>query len=662
MLRQRRSPFRLIVAAALVAAGACGDQRAPTVPLAASDAPSEISSGGGGTRVKLKSLQLSANTLRIDGPAVTAALTLGNPGLAYQAGISLRAEVVQGAVTRRAFDVPTQCLPGDAAGFLPNGECSMSVPASVSNSATGVGTLAPGSAEFVVHVLNATDAGEVELATKSVTVNLVATPSISALSLASTTLAIDGPLTNYTATLQNPAKSLQGVALQGTIVQGTTRRAAGGVQVTCGSNIGVLPPGTCTINFAAVVSSIGTGTLSPGPATFELSLFQIAGGVQTTFDTESVAITLVSSSPVISSLVLDATSLVIGGASVNYTVQLQNFGFPASNIALQGEIVQGAVLRGAGGFSVDCGAGLGKLPTTASCSMRLTAAALGDAAGGVLSPGAASFVLHLYKENDDGTTSELDTRTVAVALRASTPTFTSVTPASSYVALEGAAGSYSAAIDNPGTELSDVVLQAWIRQGTARRAAAGAQISCNGGPRSILPVGNCIALGDIVASNNPIVSGDGTLAVGPATLEVELIVGSTIVDTRTVPITLVPNTPSIVSLELDPSSAPIGGSTHFNATVYNPGTSTLSGVSLQGYITQGSVEAPAGGLSVTCPVTGAAGSVVPGACNVRFTVNPSNAFATGGVLVAGPAQYVLKLSVGGAVLDTKSVPITLTTP
>jgi diacylglycerol kinase family enzyme len=54
-----------MAAAALVAAGACGDQRTPTVPLAASDVPSEIQSGNGKT-VKLKSLQLSANTLRID--------------------------------------------------------------------------------------------------------------------------------------------------------------------------------------------------------------------------------------------------------------------------------------------------------------------------------------------------------------------------------------------------------------------------------------------------------------------------------------------------------------------------------------------------------------------------------------------------------------------
>jgi hypothetical protein len=213
-----------MAAVALVAAGACGDQRSPTVPLAASDAPSEIQAGNGKT-VKLKSLQLSANTLRIDGPAVTAAIVIGNPNVAYQSGISVRADIAQPAARRRAFNVPTQCLPGDTPGFLPNGECSMSIPATASNGPdgpNGVGTLIPGSAEFIVSVIQTTGGTEVELATKSVTVNLVATPSISALTLASTTLAIDGPAVNYTATLQNPAKSLQGVALQGYIVLGTT--------------------------------------------------------------------------------------------------------------------------------------------------------------------------------------------------------------------------------------------------------------------------------------------------------------------------------------------------------------------------------------------------------------------------------------------------------
>jgi hypothetical protein len=665
MLRQRRSSLRLMAAAALVTAGACGDQRTPTVPLAASDAPSLVQAGGGKS-VKVKQVQLSTNTLRIDGPGITASVVIGNPGAAIQSGISVRGEIAQPAARRRAFDVPTQCLPGDPPGFLASSECSMSIQATARNGADGpdgVGTLVPGSALFVVTVIQTTDGTEVELATKSVTVNLVATPSIATLTLASTTLAIDGTGTGYTATLQNPAKSLQSVALQGYIVQGTTRRAAGGVQVMCGSNTGVLPPGTCTINFATSASNAGSGagTLVPGAAKFELNLFQVVNGVSTTFDTKLVDITLLPNTPFISSLVLDNTSIVLG-SGVDYTVQLLNYGPPQSDILLQGEMVQGSVVKGAGGFTVDCGSGLGNLPTTGgtSCSLRLTANASSDDTGGAFVPGTASFVLHLYRTPLGGTQVEYDTKTVTVTLVANTPTLTSVTPAVPYVPLDGGFTGYKAVIANPGPVVSSVVLQGWISQGSARRAAGGVTITCDGGPIGVLPSGQCIVLSDIVASNDPIVVGVGTLALGPATFEVELKVNGTIVDTKTAPIILVPNTPSIVKLELDPDIAAIGGSTHFNATVYNPGTSTLSGVGLQGYITQGNVEAPAGGLSVTCPATGMTGTVVPGACNVRFTVNPSNALATGGVLVAGPAQYVLKLYIGGVVQDTKSVPINLT--
>ena len=43
---------------------------------------------------------------------------------------------------------------------------------------------------------------------------------------------------------------------------------------------------------------------------------------------------------------------------------------------------------------------------------------------------------------------------------------------------------------------------------------------------------------------------------------------------------------------------------------------------------------------------------------MTFTVNPPGSYG----LVAGSATYVLKLSVGGVLQDTESVPITLTVP
>jgi hypothetical protein len=643
--------------AALVAAGACGDQRSPTVPLSPSGAPSEVQAGGGKS-VKVKQFQLSANTLRIDGPAVTAAVVIGNPGVAIQSGISVRADIAQPAARRRAFDVPSQCLPGDQPGFLANGECSMSIPATASNGPdgpSGVGTLAPGSAEFIVSVIQTVGGVEVELATKSTTVSLVATPSMTALTLGSTTLAIDGPATTYTATLQNPAKSLQSVALQGYIVQGTTRRPAGGQQVTCGSNVGVLPPGTCTINSTTSASSARTATLSAGPAKFELSLFQVVNGVTTTFDVESIDITLVSSAPIISNLAMDGTSIVLG-SSVGYTVQLQNPGFPQTDILVQGEMVQGTVVKGAGGTYATCGSAVGTLPTTGtgSCSLRLAASASGD---GDLVPGSANFVLHLYKAVANTAPIEYDTKTVAVTLVSNGPTLGSVVPAYSYMPLGSGFTQYKAVIENPGGPVANVVLQAWIRQGSARRAAGGETITCNGGPIGLLPGGECIVLPSANASNDPIIAGTGTLVLGPATLEVELKVAGTVVDTKSAPITLVPNTPSIVELHLVSTTIPIGGSTEYTAVVYNPTSSNLTGVTLQGTIRQGSVEVPAGGVGTVCPTQDV---VAPGVCNVTFTVNPKS--GEFGVINAGAADFVLTFSAGDVVYDTKTVSITLTSP
>ena len=108
----------------------------------------------------------------------------------------------------------------------------MTVPVTASNAALGSGTLVPGAAVLVMHILETTIDGQNELANKSINVNLVATPSITSLTVSPTTIAIGGPSASWTATLQNPANSLQNVVLQGYMVQGATRQPAGGVAVS----------------------------------------------------------------------------------------------------------------------------------------------------------------------------------------------------------------------------------------------------------------------------------------------------------------------------------------------------------------------------------------------------------------------------------------------
>jgi hypothetical protein len=666
MFRQGRSPTRLIAVGALAAAvAACGDTRTPTGLLSPSDAPSLAQ--GGNMRVKIKTLQLSANTLRIEGPAASASMSIGNSGLAIQQSVSYRAEIVQGGTTRQAAKGPTQCNPGDSPGFLPAGNCDMTVPVSVSNSALGNGILVPGAAVLVMHILETTVDGQNELANKSVAVNLVATPSITSLTLSPTTLAIGGPRASWTATLQNPANSLQNVLLQGYMVQGATRQPAGGVSVSCGSAIGVLSPGTCTVSFTAgAANGVGTGTLVPGPATFELNLMQSSGGTNTTFDTKTVAVTLVSSTPTIASLVLASTSIVIGGQT-DYTAQIQNYGFPLTDVFIQGEMFQdtdnGTVQKGAGGTVLTCGASQGALPT-GTCTQQFTAGASSDAQGGSLVPGLARFVLHLYKSNGiDVAPTELDVKTVEVTLVSPIPTITSIVPTSSYVVLGSGFTTYTATIQNPGGPRSVVLVQNWIRQGTARRAGGGSNVNCSGSPGGTLPTGTCSTLADIVASNDPIIGGTGTLVLGPATLEVELKyydgTTETILDTESIPITLVASTPSIVSIDFTSTTIAIGGQSRYTATLYNPTGSTLTGSLIQGTITQGSNSAPAGGVTTSCPSNG---QVAPGSCVISFTANPNNANSFPGPLVPGAATFTLQFYQNGTVLDSKSVAITLTSP
>jgi hypothetical protein len=666
MLSKRRSAVELLVVAGicLAAAGACTEQTAPTATAVAATTALPAMAGSNSDKVKVKTFQLSAYTLRIDGPAITAQVSIANSGSPIQSGASLRAEIAQGAATRQSASLPTQCNPAANPGFLPPNNCDMTFSATASNSAPGSGTLVPGPATFTLHVVQTTAGVETELANKSILVNLVTSPSITTLTLAPTTLTIDGPAATYTATLQNPAGSLQGVLLQGLIVQGEARHAAGGVLVACGSSAGVFPPGPCTMTFSASASSSGgTGTLVQGAATFELDLIQNSGGVATTLDVGTVAITLAK--PTITSLVLTSPALALNGPSMDYTAELKNLGSPVSSVLLQGELVQNqggaTVTVAAGGTLVDCGAGLGVLPTTnpGTCSVAFVATASTTAAGnGTLTYGPAQFVLHLYKAPAGGPVTEFDRKTIAVTIIASAR-ITSLTPSSSYVVLGASSTPYSATLENLGPSLSDVLIQGWIIQGSARRAAGGTQVFCEAGD-GVLPTGTCTVPSDISASNSGV--GSGTLATGPATFELDLqdFAGGTLLDKRFIPITLVANTPSIVSISLA-STTPLvigGARANFTAVVYNPTGASLSGVSVQGWIDQGSTFRAAGGTDLTC--AGTNGMMPRGSCVVSFTLGASNASSGSGTLVSGGATFRLELKQGATLLDTKSAGIALT--
>ena len=100
-----------------------------------------------------------------------------------------------------------------------------------------------------------------------------APPTITDLTVGSTTLTIGGQSEPVTVTIHNPGGTVTSVVTQLWIRQGSTFKAAGGGGNYCGSVLDV-PPGDCTysLTVAANNASAGPGTLVPGPATFEVYL------------------------------------------------------------------------------------------------------------------------------------------------------------------------------------------------------------------------------------------------------------------------------------------------------------------------------------------------------------------------------------------------------
>ena len=532
MQPQRRRALRLLLAG--LALGACTDQTSPTA-IPAGMTPLAAAAGANNQKVKVKTMQLAANTLRINGASVSGTVAIGNSGLAIETGVVVRGEIMQAGASRQAVDTPTRCTPSaDDAGKLTTGTCEMTFAASASNSAPGTGTLTPGAATFTLHVVQTSATGDTELASKSLLVNLVSTVSM-AVTIAPTTITIGGAAATATAVIQNPANSLQGVLVQGYVVQGSARRPTGGSLVTCGSNPGVLPPGTCSMSTAATITNggIGVGTLVPGPATFELNLIQSTGGGNTTIDVKTVAITLTLPGPV-----------TIFGVSISPTIPLASDAVP-----------------------------------------------------------------------------------------------------------------YTAFIRNTGPSLSNVVIQTWITQGTARRAAGGRTIQCGTVTPGVLPtIDSCSVPSEVGAMNDP-ASGNGTLVPGPAILEIDVDQqsGTTTNLAKTfIPITLVISGPSIINIELAATDMVAGQEVIYHLTVYNPTASTISGVGFQGLLSQGAiVNFGTGGFTLQCP--GAVdGDLPPGACRMEFvTLNTRNLDGIPSWQL-GPATWRLELSAGSTLLNTQT--------
>jgi len=192
---------------------------------------------------------------------------------------------------------------------------------------------------------------------------------ITALTLANGSLPIGGVSGSYTATLGNDGAPISGVALQGYIVQGATRRAAGGVVVDCHVGAGVLPTYGCQMSFTVTASNAtsGVGTLVPGSAAFELDLITPSVTLTRTVSVYLIPGTFGAAVP---------TTLDLSGALTAATLTLHNDGVAAvPGLGFQATVKQGSAQRLAGSRLLACGvAAPGTLPGNSTCVMAMTLA------------------------------------------------------------------------------------------------------------------------------------------------------------------------------------------------------------------------------------------------------------------------------------------------
>ena len=368
---------------------------------------------------------------------------------------------------------------------------------------------------------------------------------------------------------------------------------------------------------------------------------------------------------------LASSSLSIGGPSVSYTVTVENKGGTVSNVSLQGSIVQGSVSQPAGGFAANCPPNPTGVVPKGSCQMTFTTSASNANGGGTLVPGPATFVLTMSL-NAGGVSTVLDQESVPVTLVAITQTIASLTLSKTTLTISDGTEpqpdvtNITAGLQNTGSALSSVRVQADFVQGTVVHNSGSISLNCvDPSGDGILPSGAC-AINWFAVATNAVAAGAGTLVAGPATFVLTLIQdvnGSpTVLDSESVPVTLVGGPLGITNLELSSTTLAIGGAgVSYDVTFSNPGPQ-LSNVFIQGEMLQNGNVAGAGGSNLVCPSPSANGVLPVGACTMTWSAAASNQSYSPAPLVPGAATFRLTLYQGfgsPVVLDTESIAVTL---
>jgi hypothetical protein len=382
-------------------------------------------------------------------------------------------------------------------------------------------------------------------------------------------------------------------------------------------------------------------------------------GTKTVLDSRSASVTLVAGPPIIYSLSLSNTTLEIGGKTETFTAGLRNQGAPRSGIWLKAEVIQGTNSGIVGGRYILCPGEttIGLLPTgdcTFSSSVAVPASA-------PFVPGAATFLLSMYHvENDVLTLLHSFSLPVTLVAAPSPPSITSLSVSPSTLVIDGPLATWTADFQNPGSALTGMTAQAYIVVGTDTVPANGVSVNCPSYPLGTLPSGSC-TMSWTTSAQSSAINGD-KLVPGSATFLLDLFQtannATTLLASKTFPITLASGTPTITSVDFDasvPRRSDDGtvillisqsSSNGYTATIDNPG-GARTGMGIQAEIHQGSVVHGAGGATLVCgngtATPGTPGELPNGTCVMQFNTTASNTTAGNGDLIEGYADWVLYL-------------------
>jgi hypothetical protein len=387
----------LVLAASAMALGACADHPKPTEAVPPVEPNPLIIFGGGGggdedpppppAPVTIVSLTSADFEVAINGPSVPYAATLNNPG-PNRSNMALQGWITQGATRRAAGGQLVTC--GLAAGVMPTGNCATGGPIVASSTTAGSGTFLPGSATFELQLRQ----DGVVVATKTVGVILVPNrPRISGVTLSADSVIIGGPGITYATSLQSPGPTRSNVRLRVYLGQAATRTLLSDALVACGAALGDVPKGSCTIRGGIAVPE---GALKPGGVGVEMQLVER----DTALESRIIGERSVSSTR-LGVLRPSRDSVALGGASVPFTLTLQNVGAQRSGMRIKTELYENGTSpstdarRDLGLFLVDCGSGPGVLPVGGCTVSGTFRASNSDPGTGTLRPGQTYLTVSL---------------------------------------------------------------------------------------------------------------------------------------------------------------------------------------------------------------------------------------------------------------------------